>query len=76
MSKVSNSEVFGNYSWATLRAVALHGLAMQGLPEASESAAVQLLSLIGEISPSKGSGQSSLMAKLEEDDDPGNNISK
>ena len=72
MSKVSNSEVFGNYSWATLRAVALHGLAMQGLPEASESAAVQLLSLIGEISPSKGSGQSSLMAKLEEDDDPGN----
>ena len=52
--------------------MALHGLAMQGLPEASESAAVQLLSLMGEISPSKGSSQSSLMAKLEEDDDPSN----
>lgn len=41
------------YGWATLRAVALHALSMQGLSETSEDAAVQLLSLMSEISPTK-----------------------
>jgi hypothetical protein len=50
----------GSYGWATLRAAALHGLAMQGLRETSEDAAVQLLSLMGEIVPPRRSDDSSL----------------
>jgi hypothetical protein len=53
LSQKGNMADGGNYGWATLRAVALHGLAMQGLRETSEDAAVQLLSLMGEISPTK-----------------------
>jgi hypothetical protein len=71
LSNTSNSVDVGRYSWATLRAVVLHGLAMQGLRDASENAAVQLLSLMAEISPPKRSSQSALMAKLEEDEEIG-----
>ena len=51
LSKTGNDSDSGNYGWATLRAVSLHGLAMQGLRDSSEDAAVQLLSLMSEISP-------------------------
>lgn len=64
----------GSYSWATLRAVALHGLAMQGLRETSEEAAVQLLSLMSEVSPAKRSDESGLFfSKFDEDNDNGGN---
>lgn len=53
LSAKGNKLEGGDYGWATLRAVALHGLAMQGLRESSEDAAVQLLSLMAEISPAK-----------------------
>ncbi len=41
----------GSYGWATLRAVALHALVIQGSKESSEEAAKQLLMLMSEISP-------------------------
>ena len=48
----SNSLVTGgSYAWATLRAVALHALMIQGTKESSEEAAKQLLVLMTEISP-------------------------
>lgn len=53
LSQTGNKGSTSNYGWATLRAAALHGLALQGLRESSEDAAVQLLSLMSEISPAK-----------------------
>lgn len=43
----------GKYGWATLRASILHAIALLGIPESSEEAAVQLLALMGEIKPQK-----------------------
>ncbi|CAJ1923429.1 unnamed protein product [Cylindrotheca closterium] len=72
LSKKSNVSNPGNYGWATLRAVALHALSMQGLKETSEDAAVQLLSLMGEIKPVKTKSESnaffSRYESLETDD--------
>jgi hypothetical protein len=52
LSNNSNNLVSGgNYGWATLRAVALHALVIQGTKELSEEAAKQLLMLVSEISP-------------------------
>lgn len=53
LSQNGNTSETANYGWATLRAVALHALSMQGLRETSEDAAVKLLSLMSEITPSK-----------------------
>ncbi len=65
----------GCYGWATLRAVALHGLAIQGLRETAEDAAVQLLSLMGEINPPKRSdGPSLFFSKFDEEMESGNNF--
>jgi hypothetical protein len=73
LSQTSNTLHSGYYGWATLRSVALHGLAMQGLREASEVAAVQLLSLMSEISPKKRKNEPGVFfSKLDlEDDDDG-----
>jgi len=51
LSQTGNDLVGGNYGWATLRAVALHALVVQGTRESSEEAAKQLLTLVSEISP-------------------------
>jgi len=52
LSETANDLVSGGYyGWATLRAVALHALAIQGTKESSEEAAKQLLMLMSEISP-------------------------
>lgn len=52
LSNTTNNLVNGgNYGWATLRAVALHALIIQGTKELSEEAAKQLLMLVSEISP-------------------------
>lgn len=64
-----NENDCGRYGWAALRAVALHGLAMQGLRDSSEDAAVQLLALMGDISPQKSSKGTGLLSKFEEEDD-------
>lgn len=70
-----NESDSGCYGWATLRAVALHGLAMQGLRETAEDAAVQLLALMGEINPPKRSDEPALFfSKFEEDMESGNNF--
>jgi hypothetical protein len=53
------------YGWATLRASALHGLAIQGVRKSSEEAAVQLLALIGEISPEKHGKEGPLAKRLD-----------
>lgn len=53
------------YGWATLRASVLHALAIQGVRESSEEAAVQLLALIGEISPEKQGKEGLLTNKLD-----------
>jgi len=58
LSKTTNSYVNGgNYGWATLRAVALHAIVMQGTTKSAEEAAQQLLLLMGKISPPYSSGQ-------------------
>ena len=68
LATTGNDSVSGRYGWATLRAVALHGLAMQGLRETSEDAAVQLLSLMGEIRPPSRSDESALFfSKFDEE---------
>mmetsp|Transcript_4602 Transcript_4602/g.10885 ORF Transcript_4602/g.10885 Transcript_4602/m.10885 type:complete len:1558 (+) Transcript_4602:62-4735(+) len=73
LSKSSNVSNPGNYGWATLRAVALHALSMQGLKETSEDAAVQLLSLMGEIKPVTAKSESNIFfsryESIETDDD-------
>lgn len=75
MSNKGNESDIGSYGWATLRAVALHGLAMQGLRETSEDAAVQLLSLMGEIAPPRRSDDSSLFfSKFDEEMESSNNL--
>lgn len=76
LSNKGNDSDVGCYGWATLRAVALHGLAMQGLRETSEDAAVQLLSLMGAISPRNRSEESGLFfSKLDEElDNASSNI--
>lgn len=51
LSQKGNDLVGGNYGWATLRAVALHALVIQGTSESSEHAAKQLLTLVTQISP-------------------------
>ena len=52
LSNTTNNLVSGgSYGWATLRAVALHALVIQGTKELSEEAAKQLLMLVSEISP-------------------------
>eukprot|EP00536_Pseudo-nitzschia_multiseries_P018057 jgi/Psemu1/227659/e_gw1.2100.10.1 len=51
LSESGNGLVGGNYGWATLRAVALHALVVQGTRESSEEAAKQLLKLVSQISP-------------------------
>lgn len=64
-----------SYGWATLRAVALHSLAIQGLRETAEDAAVQLLALMGEINPPKRTDETSLFfSKLDEENEIGNNF--
>lgn len=60
LSKSSNVSNPGKYGWATLRAVALHALSMQGLKETSEDAAVQLLSLMGDIKPVSTKAESNI----------------
>jgi hypothetical protein len=52
LSQTANNLGSGNYGWATLRAVALHALVLQGSQESSEEAAMQLLMLVSTISPS------------------------
>eukprot|EP00934_Nitzschia_sp_Nitz4_P004402 Nitzschia sp. Nitz4//scaffold5_size260463//126788//131622//NITZ4_000982-RA/size260463-augustus-gene-0.33-mRNA-1//-1//CDS//3329555340//4392//frame0 len=66
-SKTSELEG-GNYAWATLRAVALHALAIQDMEETSEDAAIELLSLMGNISPPKRSNDSGLMLSQLDDE--------
>jgi hypothetical protein len=61
LSEKGNKSDGGNYGWATLRAVALHGLAMQGVRASSEDAAVQLLSLMSEISSAKPPSKESVL---------------
>ncbi|VEU42487.1 unnamed protein product [Pseudo-nitzschia multistriata] len=51
LPQTGNDLVGGNYGWATLRAVALHALVIQGTKESSEDAAEQLLTLVSRISP-------------------------
>jgi hypothetical protein len=69
-SRKGNSSEGTNYGWATLRASALHALALQGIRESSEDAAVSLLALMGEISPERKGGDSFLgkLESLEADD--------
>ena len=68
LSQTGNTLHGGCYGWATLRSVALHGLAIQGLREASEVAAVQLLSLMSEISPKRPVNDPAVFfAKADED---------
>eukprot|EP00980_Cylindrotheca_fusiformis_P007577 scaffold1580_cov116-Cylindrotheca_fusiformis.AAC.12 len=73
LAQTGNSPETQNYGWATLRAVALHALSMQGLRETSEDAAVKLLSLMSEITPSKTKAETSLFfskyESLETDDE-------
>ena len=52
LSQTANDLISGSYGWATLRAVALHALVIQGTHESSEEAAMQLLMLLSTISPS------------------------
>lgn len=52
LSQTANNLGSENYGWATLRAVALHALVLQGTQESSEEAAMQLLMLLSTISPS------------------------
>ncbi|KAG7338886.1 transport protein [Nitzschia inconspicua] len=69
LSKRGNKLHTGNYGWATLRAVTLHALVIQGLGEESDEAAIQLLSLMSEISPpepSKGDLKSLSLESLKE----------
>lgn len=69
LSKRGNDLLKGNYGWAALRAVALHALVIQGIGEASDEAAIQLLSLMSEISPpepSKGDLKSLSLESLKE----------
>jgi hypothetical protein len=51
LSQHGNGMMKGNYGWATLRAVALHAVVMQGLGDASDDAAIQLLALMSVIAP-------------------------
>ncbi|KAL3924166.1 MAG: hypothetical protein SGILL_001214 [Bacillariaceae sp.] len=51
LSQTGNGLLTGRYGWATLRAVALHALVLQGLRESSEEAAIRLLALMSEIVP-------------------------
>jgi Transport protein Trs120 or TRAPPC9, TRAPP II complex subunit len=51
LSTTANNFVAGNYGWATLRAVTLHSLVLLGIPEMSEEAAINLLSLMSAIQP-------------------------
>jgi hypothetical protein len=62
LSQTGNGLMSGKYGWATLRAVALHSLVMQGLRESSEEAAIELLSLMSEISPPRHQLNSDLKA--------------
>lgn len=55
LSKKGNGVVNGRYGWATLRAVALHAIVVQGFRESAEDAAIQLLALMGEMTPPKQS---------------------
>lgn len=66
----------GSYAWATLRAVALHALAIQGTKESSEEAAKQLLMLMSEISPPNTPvGERLFMESPEKQDDSGRSLS-
>jgi hypothetical protein len=73
LAQKGNTSETVNYGWATLRAVALHALSMQGLRETSEDAAVKLLSLMSEITPTTTKTESSLFfsryESLEGDDE-------
>lgn len=60
LPKCGNGLLTGKYGWATLRAVALHALVIQGIGEASDEAAIQLLSLMSEISPAEWTPQKDL----------------
>ena len=51
LSQTGNGMMTGKYGWATLRAVALHALVLQGLRDSSEEAAIKLLALMSEITP-------------------------
>jgi hypothetical protein len=73
LAQKGNTSEIANYGWATLRAVALHALSMQGLKETSEDAAVKLLSLMSEITPTATKTESNLFfsrfESLEGDDE-------
>lgn len=72
LPKRGNGLHAGSYGWATLRAVALHALVIQGLGEASDEAAIQLLALMSEIDPpyqSKGDLKSLSLDTLREKGD-------
>lgn len=60
LPKCGNGLLTGKYGWATLRAVVLHALVIQGFGEASDEAAIQLLSLMSEISPAEWTPQKDL----------------
>lgn len=62
LSPAANSFVSGNYGWATLRAVALHSLVLQGVREVSEEAAINLLSLLSAIAPLNGPGENGMLS--------------
>lgn len=51
LSQKANKLVGGNYGWATLRAVILHALVLQGGQEDIEKSAMELLMLLSTISP-------------------------
>jgi len=51
LSRTPNELAGGSYAWATLRAVALHALILQGMKESSEEAATELLRLVSQIAP-------------------------
>ena len=56
LSRTANDLTGGSYAWATLRAVALHALVVQGTKESSEEAATELLRLVSQIAPPNRGG--------------------